>query len=80
MVTGRNAPFGASWEATNKQPDRAERMKDMKKYQIIYMKNGRTVTKWARTIEQVDKSMEKLISAGYAPSVWPNPHPMRAGW
>ena len=55
-------------------------MKDMKKYQIVYMKNGRSITKWARTIEQVDKAMEKLISAGYAPSVWPNPHPMRAGW
>lgn len=55
-------------------------MKDMKKYQIIYMKNGCAVTKWARTIEQVDKAVEKLISAGYALSVWPNPHPMRAGW
>ena len=63
-----------------RQPDRAERMEGMKKYQIIYMKNGCAVTKWARTIEQVDKAVEKLISAGYALSVWPNPHQMRAGW
>lgn len=55
-------------------------MKGMKKYQIIYMENGCAVTKWARTIEQVDKKMAKLSAAGYAPSVWPNPHPMRAGW
>lgn len=44
-------------------------MEGMKKYQIIYMKNGCAVTKWARTIEQVDKKMAKLSAAGYAPSV-----------
>lgn len=46
----------------------------MKKYQIICMKHGRAITKWARTIEQVDKKVSKLRAVGYSVSVWPDPH------
>lgn len=39
------------------------------KYQIIYMKNGRAITKWARSAKQAEKKSARLSAAGYAPSV-----------
>lgn len=43
------------------------------KYQIIYMKNGRAITKWARSAKQAEKKSARLSAAGYTPSVWPSP-------